>query len=238
MKVDSGAGVSACSVGNAKPGSVNLPVVGGGGDRIEHIGEETVGHATRGGANVEIAFEAAKVRRSLLSVGSLVEKGQVAVFTDSGGYIFFRRLSMKRQNGHFWLPLARHIETPENLVTVAPVEGAAEEQDVTEKMDEEFPVEERSAHKRTHLPFFDFCPYCVACRASDPGHRLTVRAEGEPPMVQIDNWFASDVKNVETSAGQVVTAGPMVTAFMATFCGRGAARVSMRLGVSLRERWC
>ena len=42
--------------------------------------------ATEDGANVEIAFEAAKVRRPLLSVDSVVEKGQVAVFTDSDGF--------------------------------------------------------------------------------------------------------------------------------------------------------
>ena len=57
-----------------KPGSVKLLLLGVGGDRIEHIGQKTVGYATRNGANVEIAFEAAKVRRPLLSVDSLVEK--------------------------------------------------------------------------------------------------------------------------------------------------------------------
>ena len=93
--VDSGAGVSACPVDYApecevSSGSVKLPLVGAGGDRIEHIGQKTVGYATRDGANVEIAFEAVKVRRPLLSVDSLVEKGQVAVFTDSGGFIIPR----------------------------------------------------------------------------------------------------------------------------------------------------
>ena len=137
VAVDGGAGVSACPVDYApecdvKPGSVKLPLVDAGGDRIEHIGQKTVGeHATRDGANVEIAFEAAKVRRPLLSVGSLVEKGQ-----DSGGFIIprsaphvdpaVRKLSMKRQNGHFWLPLARRVETSVNPVMVAPMEGAAE----------------------------------------------------------------------------------------------------------------
>ena len=76
VMVDIGAGVSAyvpeCEVSS---GSVKLPLVGAGGDRIEHIGWKTVGYATRDGANVEIAFEAAKVRRRLLSVDSLVEKG-------------------------------------------------------------------------------------------------------------------------------------------------------------------
>ena len=75
------------------------------------IGQKTVGYATREVANVEIEFEAAKVRRKVLSVDSLVEKGQVAVFTDSGSFIIPRsalqvdppvkKLSMKRQNGHF-----------------------------------------------------------------------------------------------------------------------------------------
>ena len=88
VMVDSGAGVSVCPVDYAqesevKPGSVKSPLVGAGGDRVEHIGQETVGNATREGANVGIAFDAAKVRRPLLSVDSLEEKGQVAVFTDS-----------------------------------------------------------------------------------------------------------------------------------------------------------
>ena len=82
--VDSGAGVSACPVDYApecevSSGSVKLPLVGAGNDRIEHISQKTVGYTTRDGANVEIAFEAAKV-----------EKGQVAVFTDSGGFIIPR----------------------------------------------------------------------------------------------------------------------------------------------------
>ena len=46
-------------------------------------------------------------------------------------------------------------------------------------------------------------------------------AEGESPMVQID-CHASDNTNMDISAEQFVTAGPMVTIFMATFCGRGA----------------
>ena len=85
-----------------------------------------------------------------------------------------------------------------NPMMVVPMEGAAEGQDVDEKMDEELPVEElsgssgakaRRAHTRgaVSLPFRDWCPHCVSCRASDPGHRLTHRAEDEPPMVQIDH---------------------------------------------------
>ena len=157
VMVDSGAGVSACSVDymtecEVKPRSDKLPHGGTGGSCMEHIGQKTVGYATRDGANVEIAFQAANLRRPTLSVDSLVEKVQVAVFTDPGGVIIpkftlqvdpaVRTLGMKRQNGHFWLPLARRIETSVNLLMVPPLEGAAEEQDVDEKMDEELPVEE------------------------------------------------------------------------------------------------
>ena len=115
-----------------------------------------------------------------------------------------------------------------------------EGQDVDEKMDEELPLEEpsapvvrkpgeptpaeRSARKATHLPFRDWCPHCVSCRATDPAHRLTERAEGGPPMVQIDYQFASEKVNMEISEEQVVTAGPTVTVFMATFCGMGAVQ--------------
>ena len=52
---------------------------------------------------------------------------------------------MKRQNGHFWLPLARHIETSVNPLMVAPLKVRQREQDVDEKTDEELPVEERPA---------------------------------------------------------------------------------------------
>ena len=60
-----------------------------GGDRIELIGQKTVGYATRDGANVEIAFEAAKVRRPLLSVVTAWrrEKGHAAVLAGTGGFI-------------------------------------------------------------------------------------------------------------------------------------------------------
>ena len=57
----------------------------------------------------------------------------MAVFTDSGGFIIPRsalqvdpavkKLSMKRQNGHFWLPLARRVETSVNSVMVAPMDA-------------------------------------------------------------------------------------------------------------------
>ena len=40
-----------------KPGSAELRRVGAGGDRIEHIGQKTVGYGTRDGANV-MALEA------------------------------------------------------------------------------------------------------------------------------------------------------------------------------------
>ena len=52
VMVDSGAGVPVCPVDCApecevKHGSVKLPLVGVGGDRIEHIGQTTGGYATR-----------------------------------------------------------------------------------------------------------------------------------------------------------------------------------------------
>ena len=46
-------------------------------------------------------------------------------------------------------------------------------------------------------------------------------------MVQIDNQFASEKTNREIRAEQVVTAGPMVTIFMASFCGRGVVAASL-----------
>ena len=52
-----------------------------------------------------------------------------------------RKLSSKRQNGHFWVALARRIETSVNIVMVV----VAEEQDVDARMDEELLEEERSA---------------------------------------------------------------------------------------------
>ena len=64
--------------------------------------------------------------------------------------------------------------------------------------------EERSAHEGTHLPFRDWCPHCVSCRASDPAHRLIERVEGEPSMVQIDHQFPLEQTNMEISAEQVV----------------------------------
>ena len=118
-------------------------------------------------------------------------------------------------------------------------------------MDEELPVEERSArvvrkpgeptseersaHEGTHLPLRDWCPHCVSCTAS----------------AQIDNQCASEKMIMEISAEQAVTAGPVATIFMKTFCGRGAVAAtqcsltwqraswgSLRLGISDQELWC
>ena len=77
VMVDSGPGVSTRQSLRSSQVRSNLPIVRAGGHRIEHIGQKSVGYATRESANVEIAFEAAKVRRPLLSVDSLVERGQV-----------------------------------------------------------------------------------------------------------------------------------------------------------------
>ena len=67
--------------------------------------------------------------------------------------------------------------------------------------------EERPAHKGTHLPFRDWCLHCVSCRASDPAHRLTERAEVGPPTVQLDYQFASEKMSIEISAEQVAVWG-------------------------------
>ena len=95
--VDSGAGVHVCPATYAPEyevkGSSSLAMVGAGGDKIKHVGQKSVEYETREGTPVEIAYEAAQVRRPLLSVNSLVEKGQVAVFTDRGGYIIVDGLS-------------------------------------------------------------------------------------------------------------------------------------------------
>ena len=114
------------------------------------------------------------------------------------------------------------------------MEGAAEGHNVDEKMDEELPVEELSARVvRTHTRGAvsrDWCPHCLSWRASDPAHQLTERAEGEPPMVQIDYQFASEKVNMKVSAEQVLTAGKVVTIFMANFCGRSAVAAAFLMG--------
>ena len=62
----------------------------------------------------------------------------------------------------------------------------------------------------------------TASRAERPTQLTGLqREQGEPPTVQIDYQFASEKVNMEVSAGQVVTAGPVVTIFLATCCGRG-----------------
>ena len=65
MVDDSGANVSACPVVCApewvKRGPVKVRLDGAGGRRTAHICQKTVGYATRDGANVEMAVDAAKV---------------------------------------------------------------------------------------------------------------------------------------------------------------------------------
>ena len=127
-----------------------------------------------------------------------------------------RELSVKRQNGHFWLPLARRIETSVNPVMVATMEGAAGGRTSTRRWTRSCPwrsgllqwcgslanphqrsdqtTMERTCRSATGVP--------TASRSERPTQLtgLTERPEGEPPMVQMDCSFAPEKKNMEISA--------------------------------------
>ena len=127
--VDSCAGVSACPDNHApesdvKRGSVKLHLVGACGDRTRHIGQKMVGYATRGGANVEIALDAAK---ALLLVDCLVEKGQVAVFTDTGGFIHPEVCAASGSSGE----QTEHEGTERTLLAASP----SQHRDISEPCD-------------------------------------------------------------------------------------------------------
>ena len=79
------------------------------------------------------------------------------------------------------------------------------------------PARERSCRSSTGVP----TALCVEGRTLLSGTERE-SAEGDLWMVQIDYQFASEKTNMEISAEQVVTIGPMDTIFMATFCGRSA----------------
>ena len=138
MMVDSGAGVAACrrhSVRSLADQPDSLSLV------LEAIALSTSARRPSGTPREMVPMlrsrsEPRESKTALLSVDSVIWKGQVAVFTDSGGFIIpmsalqvdppVRKLSLKRQNGHFWLPLARRVETSVSPVMVPSMEGAAE----------------------------------------------------------------------------------------------------------------
>ena len=157
------------------------------------------------------------------------EKTGGSVLPDSGGFIIprsalqvdpaVRKVSTKRQDGHFWLPLARRVETAVNPVMVAPKESAAEEQDVDEKMDEELSVEERSARvvRKPGEPTQEersahgerACRSATGVSTASRAKRQRER-RADRPWCRIDHQFASEKPKMDVSSEQFVTAGPMV----------------------------
>ena len=47
----------------------------------------------------------------------------------------------------------------------------------------------RARHNLTHLPYEDWCPFCVACRRPNSHHRLQLREEHEQPLLVGDYAF-------------------------------------------------
>ena len=99
ITVDSGAGESVVNPDDwpsvdLKPskGSVNgQRYVGPGGERIDNLGELTVKVRTErhGGGDISsrVTFQGAKVRKPLLAVSGVIDKGNIVVFDGSGSFI-------------------------------------------------------------------------------------------------------------------------------------------------------
>ena len=103
ITVDSGAGESVINPDDV-PGAILRPsegsrrgqrYVGAGGERLGNLGELVLSVKTEseGGANPlsRITFQGAKVRKPLLAVSGIVNKGNMVVFDESGSYILTGR---------------------------------------------------------------------------------------------------------------------------------------------------
>ena len=129
IAVDSGAGASVMNPKTAP----NYPVtesegsrrgvkyVGPGGERIANEGKQKVGFMLKGGQCSQITFNSAKVRKPLLAVSSVCDKGNITIFTPSGSWIipmdakllaeflafvakFAGKIELIRENGVYHLP--------------------------------------------------------------------------------------------------------------------------------------
>ena len=47
----------------------------------------------------------------------------------------------------------------------------------------------REKHNLTHIPYEDWCPFCVSCRRPNDHHRLSLRSEREHPLLVGDYAF-------------------------------------------------
>ncbi|CAE8732342.1 unnamed protein product [Polarella glacialis] len=66
-------------------------------------------------------------------------------------------------------------------------------------------ADERKAHEVTHLPYQQWCPVCVSCKAADsPHHRLPKEGADGTPVVEFDYGFVSPTGQADECEAPVV----------------------------------
>ncbi|CAE8615096.1 unnamed protein product [Polarella glacialis] len=66
-------------------------------------------------------------------------------------------------------------------------------------------ADERKAHEVTHLPYQQWCPVCVSCKAADsPHHRLPEEGADDTPVVEFDYGFVSPTGQADECEAPVV----------------------------------
>jgi hypothetical protein len=66
-------------------------------------------------------------------------------------------------------------------------------------------ADERKAHEVTHLPYQQWCPVCVSCKAADsPHHRLPEEGADGTPVVEFDYGFVSPTGQADECEAPVV----------------------------------
>jgi len=183
---------------------------------MKHFGRKLVTLYTASGTLVSTIFEVVDVRRPILSVARLTDKGYRVHFAGDDSHIVSPigdRHDLRRRGGLFILDVrvaeGREVQTAIGA-TLMPVEvdsdhgeevpgsvpmGGAQSQPVPVREPIAPTEAQQRQHNLTHLPFASWCARCVQAKGHDAGHvtrseeeKQTVRVD-ELPVVQVDFSF-------------------------------------------------
>ena len=233
--IDSGAARHVCPrewhpSGRLLPCEPGLILRAANGKDLKYFGQRLVRFHLTGVEDSTMAkFQAANVRRPILSVGMLAAAGHRLEFDEHGARLRHASGTMvplKRRGALFVLPVRVLAEEIAAAIQPDVLEGAGPAAPPEPRLDEPMaaegpqPVsadplpasaparpgdptaEERERHELTHMPPAPWCEACISGRGRDACHRpVPNRLGAELPVIQMDYLFATD-KKVEAAQVQ------------------------------------
>ena len=134
LMMDSGVAVSTCPLDYAPEVAqgargTTCPLRSVTGESITHTGSKAVEFVHDNGAQMNVSFEVADVRRPIVAVNSFADRGMTVVFTPEGGFVTRGSveappgpvLGVRRGAGHFWMHGRRSGSAPRKKTSTVPI---------------------------------------------------------------------------------------------------------------------